>query len=118
MNFISVVAQNFSYRQIKYIQVQNYLTVAVWNGFKIIYELLFEVILLINDIRLVRSKSEYTGKFSESTKHAFKIRQKMSRTVTVNAGKWIWVGHLPVGKSFAKKILEHWRSRQAFEWDT
>ena len=25
-----------------------------------------------------------------------------------NAGKWIWLGHLPVGKSFAKIILEHW----------
>ena len=38
----------------------------------------------------------------------------MSRTVIIvgkcvtNAGKWIWGGHLPVGKSFAKKILEHW----------
>ena len=37
----------------------------------------------------------------------------MSRTVfnvgkcVTNAGKWIWGGHLPVGKSFAKKILEH-----------
>ena len=38
----------------------------------------------------------------------------MSRIVIIvgkcvtNAGKWIWGGHLPVGKSFAKKILEHW----------
>ena len=37
----------------------------------------------------------------------------MSRTVIIvgkrvtNAGKWIWGGHLPVGKSFAKKFLEH-----------
>ena len=37
----------------------------------------------------------------------------MSSTVIIvgkcvtNAGKWIWGGHLPVGKSFAKKILEH-----------
>ena len=81
----------------------------------------FEVILLINDIRLMRSKSEYwyTGTpvsflINQLNMH-LKFDQKMSHTVIIvgtckcvtNAGKWIWGGHLPVGKSFAKKILEH-----------
>ena len=44
--------------------------------------------------------------------HKFKIRQKNWTVIIVgkcvtNAGKWIWGGDLPVGKSFAKKILEH-----------